>query len=88
MRKDKLSGGNTSKISVIRDTLTRSEKKYKFKFDYIVDLDVTSPLRNISDTKKAFNNFLKNKSSNLFSVCKSNKNPYFNMNEKKMESFK
>ena len=88
LRNKKLSGGNISKIAVIRDTLNRTENKYKLKFDYVIDLDITSPLRKISDIKKAFNNFLRKKSSNLFSVCKSNKSPYFNIIEKKNRRFK
>lgn len=88
LRNAHLSGGNVSKVKVIRDTLNRTENKYNLKFDYIVDLDITSPLRKISDIKKAFKNFLKKKSLNLFSVCRSNKNPYFNMIEKKNGNFK
>ena len=48
-----------------------------------MDLDVTSPLRLIKDIKNSFKQFLKNKSINMVSVCKSHKNPYFNMIELK-----
>ena len=46
-----------------------------------MDLDITAPLRNISDIKilKIF----KKKSGNLITGCESKKNPYFNMVEKK-----
>ena len=44
-RPEKLSGDHSSKIEVIKHALIESEKKFKIVFDYIVDLDVTSPLR-------------------------------------------
>ena len=57
------------------------KKKTNNKYDYIIDLDVTSPLRNISDIKKSFLKFLKKKNSNLFTVTNARRNPYFNMIE-------
>ena len=59
--------------------LLRSEKYFKKNFDYIIDLDVTNPLREKNDLKKAFNKFLKSKAEVLFSVTKARKNPFFNM---------
>jgi len=50
-------------------------------FDYVVDLDVSSPLRNIQDIRVAFQKCLKKNYDNLFSVFISKKNPYFNMVE-------
>ena len=46
-----------------------------------MDLDVTSPLRNVQDIKKLIK-LLKNKKKDfLLSVNDSKKNPYFNMVE-------
>ncbi len=56
------------------------------KFDYIMDLDVSSPLRNISDIKKSMQKIKREKKEILFSVCESRKNPYFNMVEKKNDT--
>ena len=56
-------------------------------FDLIVDLDVTSPLRDIKDIKNSIKIFKKKKSSNLVSVTISKRNPYFNMIKKKGKSF-
>ena len=58
-----------------------NQKKYKTIFDYIIDLDATSPLRNVQDIKGAFKKFINTRSSNLFSVTKSHRSPYFNMVE-------
>ena len=87
IRPKSLSHNKSPKIPVIRHALLESEKFYKYKFDYIVDLDVTSPLRSIQDIKKAFNKFKKNHSNILFSVTKANKNPYFNQIEYKKNKY-
>ena len=41
-------------------------------------MDVTAPLRKISDIKNALLKFKKEKAVNLCSACNSKKNPYFN----------
>ena len=69
-------------MPVIRHAVLETEKKYNTKFDYIFDLDVTSPLRKVSDIKNAFRLFLKSNQDMLISGNKSRKNPYFNMVEK------
>lgn len=83
-----LSTDNVGKIAVIRDVLTYSEKKNEKKYDIILDLDVTSPLRNLSDLKNAFSALLKKPEAyNLFSVSPSSKNPYFNMVEEQEDGY-
>ena len=81
-RPKKLSDDKAAKMPVIRHAVTESEKKYGINFDYIFDLDVTSPLRKVTDIKKAFSLFLKSKKDMLISGNESRKNPYFNMVEK------
>lgn len=87
-RPKKLSNDAISKIPVIKHATQMAEKHFNKKFDVIMDLDVTSPLREINDIKKAKNKFLKSKSDVLFSVCESKKNPYFNMIEKNKKKIK
>ena len=77
-RPKKYSSEYSSKLDAIKHALLSSEKKYSLKFDIIVDLDVTSPLRSINDINKAMSIFLKNNASNLVSGNISRKNPYFN----------
>lgn len=86
IRPKKLSNDSAAKMPVIRHAVIETEKKYKIKFDYIFDLDVTSPLRKVSDIKKAFTLFLKSNQDMLISGNKSRKNPYFNMVEKKKDN--
>ena len=87
-RPKKLSLDNTPKIPVIRHCLYEMEKKYNKKFDLIIDLDVTAPLRKVSDIKNALNQFNKDKSLTLFSACISRRNPYFNAVEYKDKKIK
>lgn len=81
LRPKNLANDKAAKMPVIRHAVIESEKKYQNKFDYIFDLDVTSPLRKISDIKSAFKIFLKSKKDMLISGNKARKNPYFNMIE-------
>lgn len=78
---------SSPKLPVIIHALKQSEKYFKKKFSVIFDLDVTSPLREVSDIKKAFEQFKKSKATNLISICKARKNPYFNMLELKGNKF-
>ena len=82
-RPKNLSSDYSSKLLAIRHAFLESEKFFETKFEYCIDLDITSPLRKISDIKKSLNIFLRNKSLNLITVCEAKKNPYFNMVEKK-----
>ena len=81
LRKKALSTHTSGKIFAIRDAVIRSENYFNEKCDYVCDLDVTSPLRNVDDVIKSYKKFKLNKFDNLFTVCKSRKNPYFNMIE-------
>ncbi|NRT15103.1 CMP-N-acetylneuraminic acid synthetase [Flavobacterium sp. 28A] len=81
-RPEFLASDSAGKIDAIKDVLSYSEKKNNVNFDYVIDLDVTSPLRTLNDLKDAFE-LLKNDSEayNIFSVSPANRNPYFNMVE-------
>ena len=78
-REKKLSNDKVGKVSVIRDALKRAEKFYNKQYEIIIDLDVTSPLRSLTDIKNAISKFINSKSNNLITLCESRKNPYFNM---------
>ena len=54
----------------------------------MLDLDVTSPLRTVNDIKKSFESLQASDNAlNLFSVNKAERNPYFNMVEKKENGY-
>jgi len=77
-RSKKLSNDHSSKVDAIKDALLRAEKHFKLRFDIVVDLDVTSPLRSKNDIKNALDLFIKKKPGNLVSGYKARRNPYFN----------
>ena len=81
LRSKKLSNDKAGKMGAIKNLLHESEKKFKTKYDYIVDLDITAPLRNINDIKSAINIIIKEKKKNLVTITDPNRNPYFNVIE-------
>ena len=68
LRPKKLSSSYASKLDVVRHCLKESEKKFNCKFSTIIDLDVTSPLRKISDIEKALKLFYKKSMQFSFSI--------------------
>ena len=88
IRDKTLAMDHTPKIDVIRNVLLNAERLYGKTYDYVIDLDVTSPLRNQNDILEALNRLKKDENAlNIFSVNKSRKNPYFNMIEKKEDGY-
>lgn len=81
IRDSSLSNDKSSKILAIRDAILKSEEHFNESCNYVCDLDVTSPLRNLKDLTYSFKKFKKKNFDNLFTVCVSRKNPYFNMIE-------
>ncbi|PKP23316.1 MAG: acylneuraminate cytidylyltransferase family protein [Bacteroidetes bacterium HGW-Bacteroidetes-21] len=87
-RPEKLASDSAGKIDTIADVLLWHENLQSCKYDYILDLDVTSPLRNLQDLTDAFVLIQKNdKAVNLFSVNPAGRSPYFNMVEQKDNGF-
>lgn len=82
-RSKKLSNDKISKVDVIIDALKKSEKYFKKKFNFILDLDVTSPIRTKNDIKNCLEFINKRDFKNLITLKPSSKNPYFNMVEVK-----
>ena len=83
VRPNYLAKDETGKVETIKHLLHYEEKKRKLKYDYILDLDVSSPMRTIADITKSFLILKSNeKAMNIFSVNSCNRNPYFNMVEK------
>jgi len=87
-RPDYLAGDTVGKIDAIKDVLLWKEEAEHCRYDYILDMDVTSPLRNLQDLSDAFDIIQKNDAAiNLFSVSPANRSPYFNMVEQKENGF-
>lgn len=87
-RPDYLANDTVGKIDAIKDILEHYENKSHDKYEYILDLDVTSPLRNYDDIKNAFTIINSDPNAlNLFSVSEAGRSPYFNMVEKKENGY-
>lgn len=79
-REEKLAGDRVPKVAVILDCLNRSEENFARKFDVVVDLDITSPLRTVQDVKNAIDRKTQRPEVDVvYSVAPSRRNPYFNM---------
>ena len=79
-REESLAGDKVPKVAVILDSLNKAEKAFAQKFDMVVDLDITSPLRTVQDVKNAIDRKKqRNDVDVVYSVAPSRRNPYFNM---------
>ena len=54
-----MASDTAGKLDVIKDAFLKSEEHYERKFDYEIDLDATSPLRDVSDITNSFEQFLR-----------------------------
>jgi CMP-N,N'-diacetyllegionaminic acid synthase len=70
------------KIPVVAYSLAKMEKIKKIIYDYVIDLDITSPLRTIEDIEKAIDTIINTGKQLVFSVVPARRNPYFNMVER------
>jgi len=87
-RPDYLANDTCGKIDAIKDVLLHYEQQYGKRYDYLLDMDVTSPLRTVDDLLAAFKIIEEEKAAiNLYSVSPAGRNPYFNMVEKKANGF-
>ncbi|HFD3445547.1 TPA: acylneuraminate cytidylyltransferase family protein, partial [Enterococcus faecium] len=78
-RKPELATDTVGKIEVIRDSFLQLEREDNI-FDLIIDLDLTSPLREVSNLEELIDEHLKNLDKDVyFSVVSARRNPYFNM---------
>lgn len=88
LRPEVFATDNAGKIGAIKDVLIFYEKLNQTRYDYILDLDVTSPLRNLKDLSEAFQLIRDDQAAyNIFSVNPANRNPYFNMVEKGADGY-
>jgi len=81
MRPAELATDTAGKLAALRHALVGMEKLAGCRFDILVDLDATAPIRRISDIEGALQLFLDKKPKTVFSVVPSRKTPYFNMVE-------
>lgn len=87
-RPDSLGGDTIGKIDAIKDIVFYTENAKSIKYDYVLDMDVTSPLRTIEDLEEAFKLMNADPNAiNLFSVSEAGRSPYFNQVEQKENGY-
>lgn len=70
------------KVDAIRDAWRWAQETHGYEYDYVIDLDVTSPMRTQEDLKGGFELLQSRPDAvNVFSVSPAARNPYFNMVE-------
>lgn len=79
-REENLAGDRVPKVAVIMDCLKRMEAEYNEKYDVLLDLDITSPLRTVEDVKNAVDTLMADpKMDAVLSVTHARRNPMFNI---------
>ncbi len=85
-RTEELAGDAVPKADVIQDTYL--VMKNNREYDAVIDLDLTSPLRTVSDIENATAEYFKNPEYDLvYSVVKARRSPYFNMVQKSSDGY-
>ena len=75
-----LGGDTVPKMSVFQDSLSRMEQEKGRPYDFVMDLDITSPLRTAADVANAYAEKQGRPDLDLvFSVTEARRNPWFNM---------
>lgn len=76
-----MASDQAAKIPAIRHAMLEAEARFGRACDLVVDLDATSPLRQVEDIAAAVDVLVSRGAGNVFSVMPSRKSPYFNLVE-------
>lgn len=83
-----LANDTCGKPEAIKDAMLYAEKKHSKVYDFVVDLDVTSPIRTLADVEECVRRMEEcPEALTIFSVNPCGRNPYFNMVEEKENGF-
>lgn len=81
-RPSELANDYISKLPAIRHAVNETEAFFDTRFSLVVDMDPTSPLRNINDIRTSINLLIQKNISNLITGSPARRSPYFNLVEK------
>lgn len=73
-----LAGDAVGKVDVIINCLQEMENRKNISYDIVMDLDITSPLRKISDMEKLIEVHTEKEADCTTSVAPARRNPFFN----------
>jgi N-acylneuraminate cytidylyltransferase/CMP-N,N'-diacetyllegionaminic acid synthase len=81
-RPSELASDSAAKLPAIQHAVRHIESDRGERYEYVVDIDATAPLRRPSDIEDCFLAVVKDEqATNAYTVCEADKNPYFNMVE-------
>jgi len=87
-RTEELAGDFASKIDVIRDTFAKAQSQSGHRYDLVVDMDLTSPLRRVRDIRNVIRTLVGTQGAEVaMTVCEARRNPYFNQLAKGEDGF-
>lgn len=87
-RTRELASDTAGKVETIHHLLKYEESTRGKRYDFILDLDISSPLRTKDEVETSFHRISSdNQALSLFSVNPSHRNPYFNMVEQNEEGY-
>lgn len=76
------------KPDAIKDAMLWAEERYGKRYDMVVDLDVTAPIRTVNDVRRCVEMLAESPDAlTIFSVNPAARNPYFNMVQEKADGF-
>lgn len=87
-RAEGLAQDDTPKITVVADCLKQMEVRVQDRYDMVIDLDITSPLRVLHDIENLVEMKQNNDYDLVFSVTEARRNPYFNMVKRVGDEYK
>ena len=76
------------KITVIEDCAEQMQKRMCKKYDVVIDLDITSPLRRVIDIENVIDRHITTNADVTTTVASARRNPYFNQVKKCEQGFK
>lgn len=80
-RPNEMATSTAAKLPVIQHAFQSAEALLEDKFDILVDLDATSPLRSVADIKNAVQKLKDEDATNVLTAAPARRSPYFNMVE-------
>lgn len=78
-RPEELATETVSKVKAISYAYEIASATQGCSFDYVIDLDLTAPLRTVDDLEAVVEKRLHSDADTVFTVVSSRRNPYFNM---------
>jgi len=81
-RPPELASDSAAKLPAIQHAVEQMETNRDRQYEYVVDIDATTPLRQPSDIENCFLAVVEDeRATNAYTVCEADKTPYFNMVE-------